>query len=47
VAAGAGLRVVVPARLGLQFSWTGIDQVLTVYPSVPAVLAHAAQATGG
>jgi hypothetical protein len=47
VAAGAGLRVVVPARLGLQFTRTGTDQVPAVYPSVPAALAHDAQAMGG
>jgi hypothetical protein len=28
---GVGLRVVVPARPGPQFTWTGMDQVLAVY----------------
>jgi hypothetical protein len=43
---GVALRVDVPARLGLQFTWTGIDQVLAVYPSVPAALAPAETAGG-
>jgi len=41
VAEGIDLRVVVPARLMLQFTWTGIDQVLAVYPSMSAALAAA------
>jgi anti-anti-sigma regulatory factor len=46
-AEGIDLRVVVPARLRLLFTWTGIDQVLAVYPSVSAALAPAVQAPGG
>ena len=45
-AEGVDLRVVVPARLRLQFTWTGIDQVLAVYPSVSAALAPAVRAPG-
>jgi hypothetical protein len=41
VAAGIDLRVVVPARLMLQFTWTGLDQVLAVNPSMSAALAAA------
>ena len=42
MAEGIDLRVVVvPARLMLQFTWTGIDQVLAVYPSMSAALAAA------
>jgi anti-anti-sigma regulatory factor len=47
VAEGIDLRVVVPARLMLQFTWTGIDQVLAVYPSVNAALAAAGSPAGG
>jgi hypothetical protein len=32
-AEGIDLRVVVPARLMLQFTWTGLDQLLGVYPA--------------
>jgi hypothetical protein len=41
VVEGIDLRVVVPARLMLQFTWTGLDQVLAVYPSMSAALAAA------
>ena len=41
VAESIDLRVVVPARLMLQFTWTGLDQVLAVYPSISAALAAA------
>jgi len=47
VAEGIDLRVVVPARLMLQFTWTGIDQVLAVYPSMSAALAAAGSPAGG
>jgi anti-anti-sigma regulatory factor len=47
VAEGIDLRVVVPARLMLQFTWTGIDQVLAVYPSLNAALAAAGSPAGG
>ena len=47
VAEGIDLRVVVPARLMLQFTRTGIDQVLAVYPSVNAALAAAGSPAGG
>ena len=41
VAEGIDLRIVVPARLMRQFTWTGLDQVLAVYPSISAALAAA------
>ena len=41
LAEGIGLRVVVPARLRPQFAWTGLDQVMAVYPSLSAALAAA------
>jgi hypothetical protein len=44
---GIELRVVVPSRLMLQFTWTGLDRVLAVYPSVSATVAAAGQAAGG
>jgi anti-sigma B factor antagonist len=40
-AGGVELRVVVPARLMRQFTWTGLDQVMMVYPSVSAAQAAA------
>ena len=47
MAEGIDLRVVVPARLMLQFTWTGLDQVLAVYPSMSAALAAAGSPMGG
>jgi hypothetical protein len=44
---GIDLRVVVPSRLMLLFTWTGLDRVLAVYPSVSAAMAAAGQALGG
>jgi hypothetical protein len=32
-AEGIDLRVVVPGRLMLQFTWTGLDQLLAAYPA--------------
>jgi hypothetical protein len=32
-AEGIDLRVIVPARLMLQFTWTGLDQLLAAYPA--------------
>jgi hypothetical protein len=43
---GLELRVMVPARLMLQFTWTGLDQVMAVYPNVSAALAAAGPAAG-
>jgi hypothetical protein len=43
---GIELRVVAPSRLMPQFTWTGLDRVLAVYPSVSAAVAAAGQATG-
>jgi hypothetical protein len=43
---GIELRVVVPSRLMLQFTWTGLDRVLAVYPSVSAAVAAAGQTAG-
>jgi anti-sigma B factor antagonist len=47
VAKGIGLRVVVPARMMWQFTWTGLDRVLAVYPSRSAALAAVGQVAGG
>jgi hypothetical protein len=46
VAEGIELRVV-PARLMPQFTWTGLDHVMAVYPSISAALAAAGPAVAG
>jgi anti-anti-sigma factor len=47
VTEGIRLRVVAPARVTLQFTWTGIDRLLAVYPSVSAALATGPRAAEG